>query len=133
MKPNFETVGQIKKGNTHYTYENHSAFDVANELLHSRETGMPVLNRENQVIGIISEQDLIRALRDSRRLDEIKVGEIMTRSVIVIDENTTLQKAGEIMEDAHIHRLPVVREGEFIGTINRHDLLRASLGMDVEI
>ena len=101
MKPNFETVGQIKKGNTRYTYENHSAFDVANALLYSRETGMLVLNRENQVIGIVSEQDLIRALRDTRPLEEIKVGEIMTRFVIAIDENTTVEKAGEIMADAY--------------------------------
>src|SRR5579872_1935149 len=61
MKPKFKTVGQIRKGNALFTYENHSAFDSVMELLHSRYTGMPVLNETHQVVGVISETDLIRA------------------------------------------------------------------------
>ena len=133
MKPKFETVGQIRKGNMHFTFETHSAFDVAMELLQSRYTGMPVLNREGRVVGTISEQDLIRALQGPRPIQEIKVSEIMTRSPIMIDEETTMEKAGKIMEDAHIPRLPVVREGKLVGTVTRHDLLRAWLGMPVDM
>lgn len=133
MKSRFETVGQIKKGNTFFTYENRSIFDVAVELLQSRYTGMPVLDREGRVVGIISETDLVRALGSSRPFQEIKVGEIMTRSPIVADEDTTLEKAGKMMEEAHVHRLPVVRGGQLVGTLTRHDLLRAWLGMPVDV
>jgi len=58
-------------------------------------------------------------------LDEIKVKEVMTKSPIVIHENTTRQEASKIMEDAHIHRLPVVKNGVLVGTVTRHDLLMA--------
>ncbi|SRR5579884_1333260 len=133
MKPKFKTVGQIRKGNALFTYENHSAFDSVMELLHSRYTGMPVLNEMHQVVGVISETDLIRALQSNRPFEEIKVGEIMTRSPILIEEDTTLEKAAKIMEDANIPRLPVVRQGELLGTVTRHDLLRAWLGLPVEL
>ena len=110
------------------------AIDVALEMLHSpRYTGMPVLNANHQVVGIVSEQDFLRALRDQRSLEDITVKEIMTPSPIVIDEATTLEKASKIMEDAHIPRLPVIKGDVLVGTVTRHDLLRAWLGMDVEI
>jgi CBS domain-containing protein len=132
MKPKFETVGEVKMGNTFLAYEDSTAYKVAEDLVHSRWSGMPVVDRGNRVIGIVSEQDLLRALRGTRRLEEIKVKEIMTRSPIVIKEDATLAEASKIMEDAHIHRLPVVKGGVLTGTVTRHDLLRAWLGMTVE-
>jgi|SRR5579863_207638 len=133
MKPKFETVGQIKMGNPFVAHEHTTAFEIASELLHSRYTGMPVVNATNRVIGVVSEQDILRALRGPRRLEEIKAKEIMTSSPIVVQENTTLEEASKIMEDTHVHRLPVVKDGVLLGTIDRHDLLRAWLGMSVEI
>ena len=132
MKPKFETVGQIKKGNTLFTYEDTPISKVAEDLTHSRWSGMPVIDRKNRGIGMVSEQDLLRALRGSGRMEEINVKEIMTKPAIVVKENTTLEEASKIMEDAHIHRLPVVKDGILIGTVTRHDLLRAWLGMSVE-
>jgi len=133
MKPRFETVGQIKMGNPFVAHEHTSASDLASEFLHSRHTGMPVVDRNDRVIGVVSEQDLLRALRGPRRLEEIEAKEIMTSSPIVVEETTTLEEASKIMEDAHVHRLPVVKDGVLLGTIDRHDLLRAWLGMSVEI
>jgi len=135
MKPKFETVGEIKKGNTLVTYADSLIVKVAEDLAHSGWTGMPVVDREKRVIGMVSEQDLLRAFRDYEPLlllDEIKVKEIMTKPPIVIKENTTLQEASKIMEDAHVQRLPVVKNGVLIGTVTRHDLLKAWLGMSVE-
>ena len=132
MTPTYETVGQIKKGNTLFTYEETPAIHVAIDLDHSRWTGMPVVDGKNRVVGMVTEQDLLRALRGNRPLAGIKVKDIMTRSPIVIKEDTTLEEASKIMEDAHIHRLPVVREGVLLGTVTRHDLVRAWLDLGVE-
>ncbi|HET6371241.1 MAG TPA: CBS domain-containing protein [Nitrospiria bacterium] len=133
MKPKFDTIGQIKQGNPRSAHEHTSAFEVATELLHSRYSGMPVVDKNNRVIGVVSEQDLLRALREPRSFEEIKVNDIMTQSPVVIEEKTTLEEASKIMEDSHIHRLPVVKDGVLVGTVNRHDLLRAWLGMSAEL
>ncbi|TAK09687.1 MAG: CBS domain-containing protein [Candidatus Manganitrophaceae bacterium] len=132
MKAAFGTVGDIKKRGL-FVGENSSAFDVAMELLHSSETGMPVLDRKGRVIGIVSEADLLRAARGPRRLEEVRVKEIMAHPPIVIEKETSLSDASRIMEDAQVHRLPVVEEGIFVGTVTRHDLLRAWLGIGVDM
>lgn len=133
MRPKYQTVGEIKKGNTLFAREGSSVFDVASQLLDSRESGMPVISEEDRVVGFISEQDVLAALRGSRRLEEIAVREIMTPIVVVAEENATLEEASQAMEDLHIHRLPVVRDEQLIGTITRNDLIRAWLGMNVEV
>lgn len=137
MRPKIETVGEIKKENTlvTYTYADSLIVKVAEDLAHNHWTGMPVVDREKRVIGMVSEQDVLRAFRDYEPLlllDEIKIKEIMTEPPIVINENTTLQEASKIMEDAHIYQLPVVKNGVLTGTVTEHDLLRAWLGMNVE-
>jgi len=135
MKPKFETVGEIKKENTLFTYADTPIAKVAEDLVHSRWTGMPVIDRENRVIGILSDHDILRAFRSYEPilfLDDIKVKEIMTQPPIVIQEKTTLEEASKIMEDTHVQRLPIVNDGILIGTVTRHDLLEAWLGMNVE-
>jgi len=133
MKPKFETVGQIRQGNPLFAYEDSSVFDVATDLLHSRFTGMPVVDADRHVLGVVSEQDILRALRGPRSLEEITVKEIMTKSPIVVQEKTTLEEASKIMEDGHLHRLPVVEDRVLVGTLTRHDLIRAWLGLSVEL
>lgn len=133
MRPKYQTVGEIKKGNTLFTREGSSAFDVSSLLLDSHESGIPVVGEDDRVVGFISEQDILMALRGTRRLEEISVREIMNPVVVVAEEDATLEEASQAMEDLHIHRLPVVRGERLIGTITRNDLIRAWLGMNVEV
>lgn len=127
MKSKPKEVGQIRLAKPRFAREYDSAFDVAAELLDSGHAAVPIVTREGRVIGMVNEQDLLRATREPRRLEEIKAKELMTRAPIVVEEKTSLAEAGKILEDAHLQRLPVVREGILIGTITRRDLLRASL------
>lgn len=133
MRPKFQTVGEIKKGNMLFAKEESSAFDVATQLLDSHEGGMPVVTGEDRVVGFISEQDILQALRGSRRLEDVAVKEIMNPIAVVAEEEATLEEASRTMEDLHIHRLPVVRGERLIGTVTRHDLIRAWLGLSVEV
>lgn len=132
MRPKFSMIGQIKKGNPLYAREESSAFDVATRLLDTGHTGMPVIDETDRVIGVISEQDILRALREPTPLQSIRAKEIMTPIAIVVDETATLEEASQAMEDLQIHRLPVVRGEKLIGTVTRHDLIRAWLGLSVE-
>ncbi len=133
MRPKYQTVGEIKKGNTLFAKEGNSVFDIASQLLDTHESGMPVISEDDRVVGFISEQDVLMALRGARRLEDIAVREIMNPIVVVAEEDATLEEASRAMEDLHIHRLPVVRGERLIGTITRHDLIRAWLGISVEV
>ena len=133
MRPKFQTVGEIKLGNMIFAKERSSAFDVAAKLLEAHESGMPVIDQSDRVVGFISEQDILQALRGPGRLEEIMVSEIMNPTVVVAEEGATLEDVSKVMEDLQIHRLPVVDGDKLIGTVTRHDLIRAWLGMNVEV
>ena len=133
MEPKFKTVGEIKKGNSFYAHEYSPVIEIANQLVNSRYTGMPVLDKKNRVIGIVSEVDILKALQEAQTLQETTIREYMTPSPVVIKEETSLKEASNILRDHKIHRLPVVKEGgELIGTITRHDLIRAWIGLPIE-
>lgn len=127
MKTKPQEIGQIRLAKPRFVKEYESAFDIAAELLESGHAAIPVVTREGRVIGMVNEQDLLRVLPGPRRLEEIKAKEIMTRSSILIEEGTSLAEASKTFEDLRLQRLPVVRNGILIGTITRHDLLRARL------
>lgn len=131
MIPKFRTVGEIKLGNTLFAREKSSVFDVAATLLETHESGMPVVDQNDRVVGFISEQDILQALRGIGRLEEIAVKEIMNPLVVVAEVDASLEDVSRVMEDLTIHRLPVVEGEKLIGTVTRHDLIRAWLGANV--
>jgi len=81
MRPKYQTVGEIKKGNTLFAREGNSVFDVASLLLDSHESGMPVVSEDDRVVGFISEQDVLMALRGARRLEDITVRETLLSKI----------------------------------------------------
>lgn len=127
MKVKFQEIGQIRLAKPRFVKEYESAFDIAAELLESGHGVIPVVSREGRVVGMVSEQDILRVLPGPRRLEEIKAKEIMSRVPVVIEEETPLTEASKLLASLRLQRLPVVRDGILIGTITQHDLLRAQL------
>lgn len=129
MKPHFATVGEIKKTNTLSAREETSAFEIALALLESGFHGMPIVNSNGQIVGKVSEIDLIKALAEGRDLKATPVGEVMKTCPVVIDEATPLEEAAYYMMQLHLFRIPVVDgEKHFVGTVTRHDVLRGWMG-----
>ncbi len=128
MKVKAQEVGQIRFAKPRFVREYESAFDIAAELLDSGHGMIPVVSREGRVVGMVSEQEILRVLPGPRRLEEIKAKEIMSRVPVLFEEETSLFEASSVLERLHLQRLPVVRDGILIGTLTQHDLLRAQLG-----
>lgn len=99
-------------------------------LMIRHHIGRIVIVKNNKPIGIITKSDFIRALFSRRRytkpLEEIKAEEVMTRNLIVIEENKSIKNAAKLMIRYSISGLPVVtRDGELIGIITLTDLTKA--------
>jgi CBS domain-containing protein len=108
-------------------------------------SGLPVLDREGRVIGIVTEGDLIlrqaaprprrwwhRFLADPETLAceyqkaaGTTVGEVMTRAVVSVSPTLDLGAAARILSDRALRRLPVVRNGRLVGILSRGDLVKA--------
>jgi len=126
---------------------NMNVSDVASQMVRSHVSGMPVVDDEDNLIGIVSEGDLLRraeagtdrhrprwlqVLMGSARLaDEyvkshaLKVRDVMTTDVLTIDAADSLDVAVDLMERRRVKRLPVVSDGKLIGILSRADVLAA--------
>lgn len=94
--------------------------DLARKLLEVRLTGLPVVDDNGALIGMVSEYDVI-----SKRGET--VSDVMSRGLISVTEETSVEQVASLMGLHGIRRVPVVREGQLVGTVSRADLLRLFL------
>jgi len=97
--------------------------EIAATLVAAGFGGLPIVDREGQVIGFVSEVDLMDALlrEDSH---ETLARDIMSSPAITIDEFAPAEEAIAVLRQRHIHHLPVVRQGRLVGIIAPVDVLR---------
>jgi CBS domain-containing protein len=89
-------------------------------------SGIPIASEDGTIVGIVSEQDVIRLLNKGIMLESVTAQEVMTRDVITVDFNTPLEEILRIFDDHHFLLLPVVHEGKISGIVSRADALRAA-------
>jgi acetoin utilization protein AcuB len=95
--------------------------DALSVLAEQKQRHLPVLDADENLIGIVSEKDLLRA-----RCEE-SVEKVMTREVVTVTEYTALEEAARIMADHRISSLPVMRDGRLVGIITETDLFHIFL------
>jgi CBS domain-containing protein len=95
-------------------------------LIGNHISGMPVVDEEGRLVGIISEFQLLETLFSSK-VREMLVRDVMTKDVLSVAPNTILSDATSLMVAHRIRRLPVVDNGKIVGIVSRRDLLRYTL------
>lgn len=124
------------------------------KLLEYNISGMPVVNEENQLVGILTESDLVAKskkldipnyfpsfypLFDTKKyMDKItdldekmkeiiqsKVEAVMTKKVFSVEEDVALEEIVRLMATNNIHRIPVVADGRVVGIITKKDIITA--------
>ena len=124
--------------------------EAARRMLEGEISGLPVVNDDGDLVGIITEADFMATEADRRvtrragllRLfvrdaeipsHERLVGDVMTADVKVIGPESDHAEAARLMEKEGIKRIPVVADGQLIGLIARADMLKAYVRSDQEI
>lgn len=125
--------------------------EIARLLAARGISAVPVVDREERVIGIVSEADLLAkesrqepgkaplfAGRRERVLESkaagMTAGELMTSPAITIDPDSDVVRAARTMEDRRVKRLVVTDEqGRLVGIVSRRDLIGVFLRSDEEI
>jgi acetoin utilization protein AcuB len=117
-----------------------TGIDKALELMHSEKVRrLPVLNKHGQLVGIVSELDLLKASPSPATslsiyelpylLSKIKMRDIMTKDVVTATEDMPLEEAALIMAENKIGGLPVMRGDKLVGIITETDLFKIFLEM----
>ena len=124
--------------------------EIARLLAEHRISGLPVLKMGREVIGVVTEADLLAAedkvqrhlhaagrrprWRQRQQHPALTAGELMTTPAITIGRQATIPAAARVMNARHIRRLPVVDEnGRLAGIVSRRDLLSVFLRPDEDI
>jgi CBS-domain-containing membrane protein len=121
-----------------------TALEAAKLLLESGLTGLPVVDDQNRLVGIVSEADLLRCppemagdVADSNefyttelasqfvKCFDRRVKDVMTEKVASVLCNTPLMAIAELLEAMRLKWVPVTERGKVVGIISRADVLRA--------
>ncbi|MFH1368797.1 MAG: CBS domain-containing protein [Elusimicrobiota bacterium] len=98
--------------------------DVAELLAEKRITGLPVVNADEKVIGIITEKDILNfAYTYASNLQNTKVKEAMTEKVVSFTSDTDVDKISLCFSKNEFRRVPIIDEGKLVGIITRRDML----------
>ena len=92
-------------------------------MLEKRVGGCPIVDREDRVVGIITERDILKFLATQTKLDGY-VRDYMTSGVITAKPDMTIEEAMRLMISKRIRRLPVIRDGVLVGLITTREILR---------
>lgn len=97
----------------------------AADLLVDRSlTGLPVVDAQGHAVGVVSDLDLISALRHGIDLSDTTVSEVMDTRPLYVEPETDLETVVDLMEEWRVRRLPVCERGRVVGVISRGDVLR---------
>ena len=123
--------------------------EAARILLENHFNGLPVVDQEDRLRGIICQEDLIvqqkklplptvftlldgiiplsspRHLeKEVQKMAATTVGEAMTPGVVTIDVETPIEEIATLMVAKNIHTLPVMKKGKLVGIVGKEDILR---------
>ena len=131
-----------------------SVRDAALLMLQHGISGLPVVDENHGLLGLISEGDLLRRAEtgtekhrswwlelltpQERLADEfsrahaVRVADVMTRQVVSADENASLANIATLMERHGIKRVPIMRDGRLVGIVSRANLVKALVTAPVQ-
>lgn len=103
------------------------------DLANRKIGALVVCDSSNQVLGILSERDIVRALSaDGGAILEHSVDEHMTAKVITCGEGATVDECMGAMTDGRFRHMPVVENGKLVGIVSIGDIVKAKIAAAVE-
>ncbi len=123
--------------------------DLAQILSENNINGVPVVDDEGDVVGVVCESDLVeqnkplhiptvfvildsiiplenpwRLQKEFKRLVATTVGDIFSRPAVRVDPDTDVQEVARIMSERRIHTIPVLERGKLVGVVGKGDVIR---------
>jgi CBS domain-containing protein len=112
---------------------NATCTSLAQKMLSGFLSGLPVTDDEGHVIGVVTEFDILKVLRNGANGLSKVARDIMTEKPICLDVNQSVEEAIELMTRHHIIRIPVVSGDKLVGIVSRTDVLRAYVKEEFQV
>ncbi len=92
-------------------------------------TGIPVVEEDKTLIGILSEQDVLRLFHTYEDEKDRTVNDFMTQPAVHFEENESLRDVCYCLRGNSIRRVPVTSNGRVVGIISRSDILKCIIDL----
>ncbi|NLZ16137.1 MAG: CBS domain-containing protein [Desulfobulbaceae bacterium] len=131
-------------------HEQQSVRELAELFLDKHISGAPVINDQGQLVGIVTQNDLIftnkrlhlprtiaildafffldkpeKMEKEMQKIAGARVGDICSKNPVTVSPVSTLEEVATIMSEQHVHTLPVVEAGHLVGVIGKTDIIRS--------
>ena len=108
--------------------ENTNAEQISSRLLAGEFNGVPVVDDNGAVIGIVTALDILRAIQGGKKLNTMLARDIMTPNPSVVKKDTSIEEIIRVLVEKEIVLVPVVEDNnKLIGVVARLDILREKL------
>jgi CBS domain-containing protein len=119
--------------------------EAAKQLAEHHISALPVVDANDELVGIVSEADLLPlSMRPDPRSqatpqaasagsEPATVGDIMTRRVVVLPDDSEVSQAARVMIEADVKRVPIVKGRHVIGIVSRSDLIKVIARRDEDL
>ncbi len=115
-------------GNIVAARQSTTAREIGTKLLIGNFNGLPVIDSNAKVIGIVTAVDILRAIKQGKNLDSLRAIDIMTRNPVVVKRDTEIDEIIDIILQKAIILVPVVDDGnKLIGLVGRLDIMQHNL------
>lgn len=129
-----------------------SVRDIARIFHRKKISGIPVVDKDNNLQGIVSETDLVLKAsgphlpphiqilggiiylesphvmeEELKKVMAINAADIMTKDVVTVEPEEDVGKIATLMLEEEINRIPVIKDGKLVGIITRHDILKTMM------
>ena len=121
--------------------------EIAKLLIERRISAAPVVDEDNQLVGIVSEGDLVHRIRGDHEMPRSwwlsligdpsdvpreyirshgkTAKDVMTKEVVTATSFTSIAELAELLETKKIKRLPIVEAGKLVGIVSRANIIQA--------
>jgi CBS domain-containing protein len=115
--------------NAVYTYHpEDSAETLAQTMTEEGFGSVPIVDHDQHLLGIVSEFDLLHAIKEKKSLFGVHASDLMTPAPVTVSPDTPAMDLIDRLEGKHLIRMPVVNEeGKLLGVVARRDVLQGYL------
>ena len=105
-----------------------TAREIGSKLLIGNFNGLPVVDNNIKLIGIVTAIDIFQAIRQGKNLDSLRAIDIMIQNPVTVKRDTDINKVIDIILQRHIILVPVIDDKhKLIGLVDRPDILKQNL------
>ena len=149
-------ISEIMKKDVYTVSDEATIKEVLQVLVDSKTSGLPIVNAKQQVVGFISDGDIMKfiAKQNPRIIDmtsfitvwydtesfekklhdlmDLSVMELATTKLVSVDTDYDIDEVAKVLGEKKIKKVPVLEDGKLAGVVSRSDILRYILGSYLE-